>query len=57
MTKTRDEWTREFKGLNICVGPVNSIKEALIQPAATFREMVFNLVHLSAGKHKEIGTH
>jgi crotonobetainyl-CoA:carnitine CoA-transferase CaiB-like acyl-CoA transferase len=56
LTKTRDEWVGEFSELNICVGPVNSIEEALVHPAVVFRNMVIEQVHPIAGKHKQIGT-
>lgn len=54
--KTRDEWVTEFRELNICVGPVNSVEEALAHPATASREMVMVLSHPSAGEYKQIGT-
>jgi len=56
LSKTRDEWIREFSEDNICIGPVNSVEEALIHPAAIYRKMIMDLVHPSAGKYKQIGT-
>ena len=56
LTKTRDEWVREFSELNICIGPVNSVTEALVHPAAVSRDMIMDLVHPFAGRYKQIGT-
>jgi crotonobetainyl-CoA:carnitine CoA-transferase CaiB-like acyl-CoA transferase len=56
LSRTRDEWVREFSDENICIGPVNSIEEALINPAAIYRKMIMDLVHPSVGKYKQIGT-
>ena len=56
LTKTRDEWMEELGELNICVGPVNSVEETLVHPQASFREMVFNSEHPSAGKIRQIGS-
>jgi crotonobetainyl-CoA:carnitine CoA-transferase CaiB-like acyl-CoA transferase len=56
LAKTRDEWMKEFEELNICVGPVNSLEEALSHPQAVFREMVLEVEHPSAGRIKQIGS-
>ena len=56
LTKTRDEWIKEFDELNICVGPVNSMEEALSHPQATFRDMVKEVDHPSAGRIKQLGS-
>jgi len=39
-TKTRDEWVREFGDLDVCVGPVNTVTEALADPQVRAREVV-----------------
>ena len=36
-TKTRDEWLEELAGIDACVGPVNTIDEALNDPQAQAR--------------------
>jgi len=42
--------------LNICVGPVKSVKEALSHPQMLFREMVTSGKHPFAGKINKIGS-
>jgi crotonobetainyl-CoA:carnitine CoA-transferase CaiB-like acyl-CoA transferase len=32
LTRTRDEWTAEFAEVEACLGPVNSLSEALVDP-------------------------
>lgn len=56
LTKTRNEWIKEFEELNICVGPVNSLEEALSHPQTAFREMVIEVDHPSAGRIKQMGS-
>ena len=56
LTKTRNEWIKEFGELNICVGPVNSLEEALSHPQTAFREMVIEVDHPSAGRIKQMGS-
>jgi len=38
-TKTRDEWLTELADADVCVGPVNSITEALVDPQLRARGM------------------
>jgi len=56
LTKTRDEWMQELGGLNICISPVNSLEEAINHPQATYRKMVLEVDHPSAGRIKQIGS-
>jgi crotonobetainyl-CoA:carnitine CoA-transferase CaiB-like acyl-CoA transferase len=56
LTRTRDEWMEELGELNICIGPVNTLEEALSHPQVAFREMILNVDHPSAGKIKLIGS-
>jgi len=56
LTKTADEWMDELGPLNICVGPVNTLEEALSHPQTVFRNMVIDVEHPSAGKIKQIGS-
>ena len=46
----------ELGDLNICVGPVNTIEEALTHPQTNSRNMVVDVEHPSAGLIKQIGT-
>jgi crotonobetainyl-CoA:carnitine CoA-transferase CaiB-like acyl-CoA transferase len=41
-TKTRAGWMKEFEGLDVCVGPVNDLAEALEDPQLLHREMFFS---------------
>ncbi|HEX5158596.1 MAG TPA: CoA transferase, partial [Ktedonobacterales bacterium] len=38
-TKTRDEWLEELADADVCVGPVNTITEALADPQLRARGM------------------
>jgi len=40
-TKTRDEWVAELGDADVCLGPVNSLEEALTDPQAQAREVAF----------------
>lgn len=42
-TKTRDEWTKIFEGLDACVEPVLTLGEALNDPMTKKREMLLEL--------------
>lgn len=56
LTKTRDEWIRELGRLNICIGPVNSIEEALEHPQALFRKMVVEDTRSFSSHIRQIGS-
>ena len=56
LSKTRDEWIKEFEELNICVAPVNSLEEALSHPQTAFRDMVIEIDHPYAGRIKQMGS-
>jgi crotonobetainyl-CoA:carnitine CoA-transferase CaiB-like acyl-CoA transferase len=40
LTRTRDEWVKELADLEACVGPVNEVSEALVDPQLLLRGMV-----------------
>jgi crotonobetainyl-CoA:carnitine CoA-transferase CaiB-like acyl-CoA transferase len=40
-TKTRDEWVAELGDADVCLGPVNSLEEALADPQVQLREVAF----------------
>jgi crotonobetainyl-CoA:carnitine CoA-transferase CaiB-like acyl-CoA transferase len=40
-TKTRDEWVAELGDADVCLGPVNSLEEALADPQVQARDTVF----------------
>jgi crotonobetainyl-CoA:carnitine CoA-transferase CaiB-like acyl-CoA transferase len=56
LTRTRDEWMKELEELNVCVGPVNTLEEALSHPQAISRKMVVDVDHPSVGVIKQIGS-
>jgi crotonobetainyl-CoA:carnitine CoA-transferase CaiB-like acyl-CoA transferase len=56
LTKTADEWMAELGPLNICIGPVNTLEEALAHPQTAFRNMVIDVEHPLEGKVKQIGS-
>lgn len=56
LTKTKDEWMEQLEPLNICVGPVNSMEEALAHPQVKAREMLVQVNHPVAGKISQIGS-
>jgi len=53
--KTRDEWVAFFQGQDICLGPVQDIREALEDPQVQHRQMIVDVVHPLAGQLKQIG--
>lgn len=55
LTKTRDEWVEEFEGLDVCVGPVNTMAEAFEDPQIQFREMITEVEHPEIGKVPQLG--
>ncbi|MBN1382821.1 MAG: CoA transferase [Deltaproteobacteria bacterium] len=54
MTKTRDEWTAIFSGVDACVEPVLSLGEALNDPHVKAREMVIECDLPQGGKAKQL---
>ena len=55
LSKTRDEWVEEFRELDVCVGPVNTMEEAFKDPQVLFRKMVTEEEHPETGKVKQLG--
>lgn len=55
LTKTRDDWCEQLRELDVEIGPVNSLPEALSDPQLIHRGMVMDLKHPVAGKTKQIG--
>jgi crotonobetainyl-CoA:carnitine CoA-transferase CaiB-like acyl-CoA transferase len=54
-TKTRAEWMEKLDGLDVCVGPVNSVEEAFEDPQILHREMVFENDVPGVGPWKHVG--
>lgn len=53
--KTRDEWVAFFQGQDVCLGPVNDIRETLEDPQVRHRQMVVDVEHPQAGVLKQLG--
>lgn len=56
LSKTRNEWIQELGELNICIGPVNTIDEALAHPQTLFRKMVLKDAHSFSSPIRQIGS-
>lgn len=54
-TRTRDEWSQFFWGLNACVTPVNHLDETFRDPQVVHRRMVVELDHPTVGPVKQTG--
>jgi crotonobetainyl-CoA:carnitine CoA-transferase CaiB-like acyl-CoA transferase len=54
-TKTRDEWCRMLRELDVEIGPVNSLPEVYADPQVLHRQMVVEVDHPTAGKMNQVG--
>lgn len=54
-SKTRAEWLQALDGLDVCVGPVNDLAEALDDPQLRHREMFFESEVPSVGPWTHVG--
>ena len=55
-TRTRAEWLHALEGRDACVGPVNDLSEAVVDPQLRHREMVIEQDHPQAGRVAQLGT-
>jgi len=55
LTRKRDDWVEEFKELDVCVGPVNTMGEAFEDPQVVYRKMVTEMEHPEIGKVPQLG--
>ena len=53
--RSRDAWLALFAGRDTCIGPVNDLAEATLDPQLTHREMVVELEHPELGELKQVG--
>ncbi|HDG97772.1 MAG TPA: CoA transferase [Desulfobacterales bacterium] len=53
--KDLSEWLELLEGIDICHGPVNSLKEAFEDPQARHRQMVIEVDHPVEGKLRQVG--
>jgi alpha-methylacyl-CoA racemase len=54
-TKTRVAWLEHFDGRDVCVGPVKTFSEALADPQARARRMVYETEVAGVGRWTHIG--
>jgi len=50
--KTREEWMKELKDLDVCIGKVLHLEEALNDPQVTYRQMVVEFSDSQKGRMK-----
>lgn len=55
-SRTRDEWTELFRGVDTCFAPVNSISEAVNDPQIRARGMITEVEHPDYGRVTAIGS-
>jgi crotonobetainyl-CoA:carnitine CoA-transferase CaiB-like acyl-CoA transferase len=53
--RCRDEWIAFFNDKDICIGPVNSIEEAIKDPQLNFRDMLIKVPHDILGSVMQVG--
>jgi crotonobetainyl-CoA:carnitine CoA-transferase CaiB-like acyl-CoA transferase len=53
--RSRDAWLALFAGHDTCVGPVNDLAEATLDPQLTHRAMVVEQTHPELGSLKQVG--
>ncbi len=54
-TRTRDEWCRLLRELDIEIGPVNSLPEVYADPHLQHRGMILDVDHPAGGQMRQIG--
>lgn len=55
-TKTLEEWTEYFKGVDACIEPILNLEEVFKHPQVRHRKMVIEIDHPVEGKINQIGT-
>jgi len=55
-TRTYQEWADLFEIHEVMYAPVNTIEEVVVDPQVKAREMIVELDHPQAGKHRIVGT-
>lgn len=55
-TRTTDEWLKEFSGVNIPCGPVNSIDQVAVDEQVNSRNMFVEVNHPQAGNFKIVNS-
>jgi crotonobetainyl-CoA:carnitine CoA-transferase CaiB-like acyl-CoA transferase len=54
--RPRDEWLTAFAGRDVCVGPLNTLSEAVADPQLVHRSMLTEQEHATAGLFPQLGT-
>lgn len=55
-TRTYQEWADLFEAHEVMFGPVNNMEDVVKDPQVIAREMIVEVEHPRAGKHKIVGT-
>ena len=55
-TRTFNDWVERFEANEVMYAPINTIEEVVADPQVMAREMIVELEHPQAGKHKIVGT-
>ena len=55
-TRTYQEWVDLFEAHEVMYAPINTIEEVVEDPQVNFREMIVEVDHPQAGRHKIAGT-
>jgi CoA:oxalate CoA-transferase len=55
-TRTFEEWAERFEAHDVMYAPINTIEEITEDPQVKAREMIVELDHPQAGKHRIVGT-
>ncbi|MBU4316188.1 MAG: CoA transferase [Proteobacteria bacterium] len=55
-TRTFKEWAERFEAHDVMYAPINTIEEIAEDPQVKAREMIVELDHPKAGKHRVVGT-
>jgi crotonobetainyl-CoA:carnitine CoA-transferase CaiB-like acyl-CoA transferase len=56
LSRTRDEWIKLFADKDVCCEPVNSVADALSNPQAAERAMIFEMEHPVEGPIRQVGS-
>ena len=55
-TRTYKEWEKRFEAHDVMYAPVNSIEDVIKDPQVNAREMIVEVSHPKAGKHRLVNT-
>ena len=55
-TRTFDEWVERFEACEVMYAPINTIEDVVEDPQVKAREMIVELDHPQAGRHRIVGS-